>query len=121
MVTNHESGIWGEELAAKFLRKKGFRIVQTRYRSRYGEIDIIASKDRILAFVEVKMRKSDRYGQAMEFVDERKQARLITTASFYLSENPTKLQPRFDIIEIYAPNGVLTSKPIINHLEDAFE
>jgi putative endonuclease len=54
-------------------------------------------------------------------VDFRKQNRLRTTAEIYLSEHPTDLQPRFDVIEIYAPDGVETQKPVINHLEDAFE
>ena len=72
-------------------------------------------------FVEVKLRKSDKFAQALEFVDRKKQARLRTTAEIYLSQNPTDLQPRFDVIEIYAPDGLDTKKPVIYHLEDAFE
>jgi putative endonuclease len=54
-------------------------------------------------------------------VDRRKQDRLRMTASMYLAQNPTKLQPRFDVIEIYAPEGENTEKPVIEHLEDAFQ
>jgi putative endonuclease len=72
-------------------------------------------------FVEVKLRKSDRFASAFEHVDRRKQQRLRTTAEIYLMENPTKLQPRFDVIEVYAPDGIETKDPVINHLEGAFE
>ncbi len=75
---------------------------------------------RYLVFVEVKLRRSDRFAQAKEFVDYRKQERLRTTAAVYLDQNPTELQPRFDVIEVYAPEGVDTACPKINHLEDAF-
>ncbi len=71
--------------------------------------------------MEVKLRKNAAFAQAREFVDYRKQQRLRTTASMYLSRYPTSLQPRFDVIEIYAPLGTETKKLIINHLEDAFE
>ena len=121
MGINNENGAWGEKIAASYLKRRFFRIIETGYRSRFGEIDIIAQKGRYLIFVEVKLRKSDRYGEAKEFVDSKKQARLISTASMYLSEHPTDLQPRFDVIEIYAPQGADTLKPAINHLEDAFQ
>ena len=120
MGRNNLVGAWGEALAAAFLRKKRFRIVATGYRCRFGEIDIIASNKEYLVFVEVKLRKSDRFARAMEFVDYHKQNRLRTTAEIYLSQNPTQLQPRFDVIEIYAPEGTDTKKPTIYHLEDAF-
>ena len=57
---------------------------------------------------------------AMEYVDQYKQDRLRVTASMYLAKYPTKRQPRFDVIEIYAPDGVQTENPEIRHLEDAF-
>ena len=121
MGRNNEAGAWGERIAAAFLRRKGYKILDTGYRSRFGEIDIIASYKGFLIFAEVKLRKSDGFAQALEFVDSRKQSRLITTASFYLAETPTELQPRFDVIEVYAPQGVQTKHPQINHLEDAFQ
>lgn len=121
MGRNNLAGAWGEACAAGFLRKKGYEILATGYRCRFGEVDIIARKKNILAFVEVKTRKDDHFAQAREYVDRRKQNRLRTTAALYLSENPWELQPRFDIIEVYAPEGVDTRKPVINHLEGAFE
>jgi putative endonuclease len=82
---------------------------------------LIVSDREFLVFVEVKLRKSEAFAAAHEYVDRRKQERIKTTAQLYLSQNPSKLQPRFDVIEIYAPEGVLTKKPIIYHMEDAFQ
>lgn len=113
-------GSWGEALAAEYLRKKRYRIVATGYQSRFGEIDLIAENRMYLVFVEVKLRKSASYVEAREYVDARKQNRIRTTAELYLSQNETKLQPRFDVIEIYAPDGTATAHPKIVHLEDAF-
>lgn len=113
-------GPWGEALAADYLRKKGCRIEAMNYRTRLGEIDIIAANRRYLIFCEVKLRKTADFAAAREFVDARKQQRLRTTALVYLSQHETNLQPRFDVIEIYAPDGTATKKPQINHMEDAF-
>ena len=121
MGRNNLSGSWGEMLAAEFLRKKHYKIEAAGYRCRFGEIDIIARNKQFLVFVEVKLRKSGSFAEAMEYVDSRKQNRLRTTAAVYLSQNPTTLQPRFDVIEIYAPEGTLTKKPEIHHMEDAFQ
>ena len=114
-------GGWGEALAAEYLRKKRYEVVARGWRCRFGEIDLIVKNKKYLAFVEVKLRKSDRFASAMEYVDRRKQDKLRITASMYLSQNPTKLQPRFDVIEIYAPMGMDTPDPEIIHLEDAFQ
>lgn len=121
MGRNNLAGAWGESIAAEYLKKKKYRIVATGYRSRFGEIDIIAENRNYLLFVEVKLRKSSEFAQAREFVDFYKQNRLRTTAEIYLSDNPTQLQPRFDVIEVYAPEGIKTKQPNIIHLEDAFE
>ena len=114
-------GAWGEALAADYLRKKHYRIDAVRYYSRFGEIDLVAQNRKYLVFVEVKLRKNAKFARAREYVDTRKQDKLRITASVYLSQNPTGLQPRFDVIEIYAPYGVETQKPTIQHLEDAFQ
>ena len=113
-------GRWGEALAAEYLRKKRYRIVCANYVCRFGEIDIIAENREYIVFVEVKLRKSAAFAMAREFVDLRKQQRLEKTAALYLAEYETEKQPRFDVIEIYAPDGMQTAKPSISHLEDAF-
>ena len=115
------SGAWGEALAAEYLRKKRFSIVAAGYRCRFGEIDLIVQDRKYLVFVEVKLRKTADFAKAMEYVDQRKQDKIRITASMYLSQNPTKLQPRFDVIEIYAPDGTATVNPEIRHMEDAFQ
>jgi len=120
MGRNNLVGAWGEALAAKYLQKKKYKLITTGYRCRFGEIDLIMADKKYLIFVEVKLRKSDQFAQAHEFVDLHKQNRLRTTAELYLSQYPTTLQPRFDVIEIYAPNGTATLDPKIYHLEDAF-
>ena len=121
MGRNNIVGAWGEALAAEYLQKNRYKVLCTGYRSRFGEIDLIVSNRRYLVFVEVKLRKNDRFASAYEFVDRHKQDRIRTTAEIYLSEHPTELQPRFDVIEIYAPNGTMTAIPTIHHIEDAFE
>lgn len=120
MGRNNLAGAWGESVAADYLRKKRYSIVAANYRCRFGEIDLIASNRKFLVFVEVKLRKSDSFAAAAEYVDFRKQSRLRSTAEMYLAQYPTELQPRFDVIEVYAPQGIDTKKPVINHLEDAF-
>ncbi len=121
MGRNNLTGAWGETLAAEYLRKKKYKLLAAGYRCRFGEIDLIAADRKYLLFVEVKLRKSEDFALAREFVDARKQARLRSTAEMYLAQNPTRLQPRFDVIEIYAPQGIETKNPQINHLEGAFE
>ena len=112
-------GAFGEEEAVRCLRRKGYRIVQRNYRCRFGEIDIIARKRNILAFVEVKLRKDRRFAEAREFVTRQKQQRILASAQLYLASHPEDLQPRFDVIEVYAPDGE-RGAITVEHLEDAF-
>lgn len=115
------TGAWGEERAAKYLKKQGYRILERNYSCRFGEIDLIVSDRAYLVFVEVKLRKSDAFARAAEFVDYHKQNRLRMAAELWLSQHETELQPRFDVVEIYAPEGEQTKNPTIYHLEDAFQ
>ena len=121
MGRNNLAGAWGEARAADYLRRKHYEVVAAGYHSRFGEIDLIVKDRKYLVFVEVKLRKSPRFAQAREFVDRRKQDKIRITASIYLSQFPTALQPRFDVIEIYAPEGIQTPNPEIYHMEDAFQ
>lgn len=121
MGKNNLSGAWGEAVAAEYLKKKHYKIIGTNYRSRFGEIDLIAANREHLVFVEVKTRKSADFAMAREFVGYTKQNRLRATAEIYLAAYPTSLQPRFDVIEIYAPQGIETRNPQIHHMEGAFE
>ncbi len=120
MGRNNIVGAWGEAVAAEYLRKKHYTVVAAGYRCRFGEIDLIVKDRKYLVFVEVKLRKSADFAMAREFVHRSKQDKILMTASVYLSSHTTKLQPRFDVIEIYAPEGQETKNPEIHHLEDAF-
>lgn len=121
MPRKNESGSWGETLAAKYLSSLGYEILQTNYRSRMGEIDLICSDGSYLVFVEVKTRKSDRFGAPAEYVTRSKQQKIILTAQQYLSEQENERFCRFDVIEIYAPEGVQTKHPLLHHIKDAFQ
>ncbi|MDO5445761.1 MAG: YraN family protein [Eubacteriales bacterium] len=117
---NQILGRFGEEKAADYLISEGYRVLERNFRCRQGEIDIIAEKDGYTVFAEVKLRKNSAYGYASEFVSGSKQRRIKTAAKFYLSCEGTEDCPlRFDIIEIYAPEGT-EGKITINHMEDAF-
>ena len=123
-----QRGKWGEEQALTFLVKKGFIPVKRNFRSRFGEIDLIMKNDEFIIFVEVKVRKNANFAHAREFVSYRKQEKIRTTANFWLSGKEytsrfktdinNELQPRFDVIEIYAQDEY--SVPQINHIENAF-
>ena len=102
------------------MRKKKYQLVAAGYQCRFGEVDLIVKNRKFLVFVEVKLRKNEAFATAREYVNRAKQDRIRMTASLYLSENPTQLQPRFDVVEIYAPQGIHTKDPVIHHLEDAF-
>ena len=120
MNDQKERGNWGEDRAARYLRLHGYRIVERNFRCRQGEIDIIARKGEIVAFVEVKQRKNADFGEAREFVTFSKQRRIIAAAELWLLKTGCELQPRFDVIEVYAPAGTRTLFPEIRHIENAF-
>ena len=113
-------GRWGESVVAEVLRKKGCTIQAAGWHCRMGEIDLVAADKTYLRFVEVKLRKDARFIQAREAVDARKQEKLRIAAELYLAENPTTLQPRFDVAEVYAQDGTMTKEPEIIYIENAF-
>lgn len=113
-------GQWGEEQAAQWLTQRGWRILAKNFRCRMGEIDLVAENGTYLAFVEVKLRKDDRFGSACEAVTPAKQRRLHIAAEYYLMGHPTELQPRFDVAEVYAAQGIHTKQPDIYYIENAF-
>ncbi len=113
-------GKWGENQVAAYLRERGYEILAMNYRCRMGELDLVASKGRYLAFVEVKLRRNGDWMAAREAVTYTKQQKLRAAALLYLQTHPTQLQPRFDVAEIYAPQGTGTRHPHISYLENAF-
>lgn len=121
MGRNNLLGAWGEGLAASYLRKKWYYVEAMNFECRFGELDLVAKRFPYIVFVEVKTRKDDSFAQAREYVNERKRDRIRASAMMYLEKHPSRLRPRFDVIEIYAPEGYHTAHPVINHLEDAFQ
>lgn len=120
MANSNTLGTWGENQAAKFLEQKGYEILGRNFHSRYGELDIIAQDGEFLAFVEVRLRSSLTHGLPQETVTQRKQEKLRLTAQQYLQEHETALQPRFDVIAIYAKDGMDTKPLPIRHIINAF-
>ncbi len=113
-------GLWGEDRAAEMLVSKGYEIKARRFRVREGEIDLVASGHGYLCFVEVKLRKDASMGEAREYVTLSKQRKVRSAALRYLMRYPTGLQRRFDVVEVYAPQGMKTEHPVIRHWENAF-
>lgn len=116
-LTKSETGKIGENAVSEYLVNKGCRIITRNYRIKGGEIDIIASKDGYIIFVEVKTRKPNSLCGAFEAVTQKKRNLIIKTAIRYMYENPTNLQPRFDIAAVTALNGRIID---IDYLENAF-
>ena len=96
----NQTGKLGEDFIAKKLEEKNYKIVCRNFRTRFGEIDIIAENDTYIMFVEVKTRKIGGLQNPTEAVDFRKQNRIRLAAQEYLQKNPSKLQPRFDVAAV---------------------
>ncbi len=109
---NRKLGIKGEKKARKYLVSNGWKIVEKNYRTPFGEIDIIARKGDVLAFIEVKTRLSDYYGTPSEAVNYARKQRYISGAKYYFTNREIELTVRFDVIEIFCGQ--------INHIENAF-
>jgi len=119
MVSSKEIGQLGEEAAKKHLQRIGYRIIDTNFSSRMGEIDIIAYDDTVLAFIEVKARKNTRYGTPGQAVDWKKQKKIYKAAMTYLSRNKLFYnQVRFDVIEIIIKENIIKQ---IRLIKDAFQ
>lgn len=117
MKDSRTIGQRGEDIAAKALKKKKYKIIERNFRCRQGEIDIIAEdRDGVLCFVEVKARSSEDYGRPEEVVNSHKQRRLTSAAYIYLEKNHLELRDmRFDIVSVNLNSGETTI------LQNAFE
>lgn len=110
---NKIKGDIGEALVVKFLKKKKYKILETNYTSKLGEIDIIALKDKTIVFIEVKARESKAFGRPCEAVTPYKQQKIRTVANYFLMlKGWTEENARFDVIEVLDGE--------INHIENAF-
>ncbi len=117
MIKN-KTGVWGEILTARYLRDNGYKILTSNYVCRFGELDIVARKDGIVCFVEVKTRNENTAYRPMEAVDEGKQERLRMAAKSFLSFTKTESEIRFDVCEVYLDDNANLSG--INYIKNAF-
>ena len=115
MNKNKELGIEGEQLAKDYLKKNGWLILEMNYRYRRSEIDLIASKNDLLIFVEVKARSTTAFGLPEQFVDDKKAENIMKAADHYILEKDWKGNIRFDIISIIKKESIE-----LEHIEDAF-
>lgn len=114
----HELGAAGEEAAAAFLRRRGYRIMERNYRCPFGELDVIAARGEVLVFCEVKTRRGGDVEEALGAVDERRRRRMARAAAFYLAERGEGGRDcRFDVIALLKTGGGWR----IVHVQDAFE
>ncbi len=116
MAQHNDTGKVGEAHAMRYLQNKGFQILETNYRAKHAEIDLIAQGDKLLIFVEVKTRTNVRYGNPETFVDQAKARLVMKAAEHYIFATDWQFDVRFDIlaVTIYGDDVQVT------HLEDAF-
>ncbi|MGH7771194.1 MAG: YraN family protein [Candidatus Binatia bacterium] len=108
----------GELIAERYLKRKGYKLVERNYRCPVGEMDLIALDRRVIVFVEVKTRSDDRFGPPLESVHRRKQEKMIKTALFFLSQRRLHhREARFDVIGI----SFAAQEPMVEHIENAFD
>lgn len=119
-MTTKASGDWGEAQVAEFLRDRGFRIEVSKYRCRFGEIDLIARDRETLCFIEVKLRSNLGFGLPREYVTAGKQQKLRTTAKYYLATHDPDAYCRFDVAEVYTDKEHSPEHTRIEYIENAF-
>jgi putative endonuclease len=114
LAHNQTTGAKGEKTAVEFLTKAGYEILETNWRWKRCEVDIIARIQNELIFVEVKTRNNTSYGLPEESVSEAKQQKLLEAAEAYIEQSNYKGEIRFDVISI------IRSKKEVLHIKDAF-
>ncbi len=115
MTNNKQIGDLGEQLAADFLIKNGYTVLERNYRTPYGELDIIAKDRDTVVFVEVKTRSTDRFGTGFDAITKKKQATLLNCAAHYADAMGLDCPLRIDAIEIMLDTMQIT------HLKGAVE
>ena len=119
MSRTRDLGNLGEAETARYLLKKGYTLLASQWRCRFGELDLVArDKKGTICFVEVKLRSAGAIGLPREFVDQRKQERLRKAAACYLSTHEIDASARFDVAEVYTDENHRIVR--LEYLEDAF-
>ncbi|MFW6377257.1 MAG: YraN family protein [bacterium] len=115
-MNKRELGQFGEDKAAQYLKKKGYKIIERNFRYARGEIDIIASDGGYIVFIEVKLRRSFKYGLPESAVDTRKQNKIRKVAEYFLLGYESGKKIRFDVISIQIEDG----RGRLKHYKNAF-
>ncbi|WP_268848439.1 YraN family protein [Flavobacterium aestivum] len=116
MAAHNELGKLGEDLAVEYLQKNGYDILETNWTFQKAEIDIIATKDEVLAIIEVKTRSSLEFGLPQDFVKPKKIQLLVKAVDAYVNTKNLDIDARFDIIAVHKESNSF----VIEHLMDAF-
>ena len=117
MSKTQSAGNRGEAAAARYLRQKGYTLLASQWRCRFGELDLVArDREETVCVVEVKLRGANAIALPREFVDSRKQQRLRSAAELYLASNELDAPVRFDVAEVYDEGGSLR----VEYIENAF-
>ncbi len=109
---NRKLGLKGERSARRFLKRKGYKILEKNFKSPFGEVDVIARRGEVIAFIEVKTRLTDSFGSPSQAVTPERQKRYFNAARYYFAGRQIDFVVRFDIIEVFRGE--------INHIENAF-
>ena len=115
MAAHNELGKWGEDLAADYLQRKGYTIIERDWKSGKRDLDIIAQDGNVIVFVEVKTRRNRLFGEPEESVDYHKLQNLQQAISHYVKFKHIRQEIRFDIISIVGTAG---TDPDIQHIQD---
>lgn len=122
--TNQKIGQMGEKLAARYLRRQGYRVLHKNRHFGKNELDLVIKGKTHIAFVEVKTRSFENEGEAISrpalAVNAEKRRRTIEAAFAYLQKHPTHLVPRFDVVEVYLDRSRRMKPFKIHHIPDAF-
>lgn len=116
MAEHNILGLEGEEMAAEYMKRQGYTILDRNWRCGHKELDMVAIKDGTIVFVEVKTRTGGEWGDPQDAVDLRKIRRIVRSADAYLRLKMIDLDVRFDIISVVLHNGNLN----LEHIEEAF-
>lgn len=115
MAAHNELGKWGEEIAAAFVEKKGYEILQRDWKSGHHDLDIIAKDEDTLVVIEVKTRRNRLFGNPEEAIDYKKRLSLQSAINHFVKSHHINAPVRFDIISIV---GMIGSTPEIDHIKD---
>lgn len=117
MAAHNELGKWGEDKAAAYLERKGFRIIERDWRMGHRDIDIVAIDSDTLVIVEVRTRRNNAFMEPEQSIDRKKIRSLMIAANTYVKTHRTDFPVRFDAVTVLGTND---SDCQINHIEDVF-